>query len=127
MTTAPKSVIGRRPLIAGLATFGVAILGGALYELPGLFRRRYPKTPFDDLLDRLADRASAARLGAEVLRTSSNFDVQAEAGKLRVSFAGASLADVTASDLAADHIDEVRGWVLPDTLTRLCALAAKAG
>jgi hypothetical protein len=37
-----------------------------------------------------------------------------------------SLAGVVSADLAQGRMDEVRGWLLPQTLTQLCALAAKA-
>jgi hypothetical protein len=37
------------------------------------------------------------------------------------------LAAVLAADLAEDRVVEIKGWVLPETLTLLCGLSAKLG
>jgi hypothetical protein len=125
MTASWKSEIARRPLIAGaLGVLGIAVVGGAAYEVPLLFRRRYPPTPFDDLLDRLSDRESARRLGAAVLRMGPAFDAGVAAQKLRTEFAQKPLAEIVETDLSENRLVEVQGWVLPMALTQLCALAA---
>ncbi len=122
-----KSQIARRPLLAGLlGALGLGIAGGLVYEAPFLMHRRYKRTPFDDLLSQLADRDSAEKLGAAVLAQEPGFDAQNTARALRRKMGKASLAQIVARDIAQGQLFEVHGWVLPETLTMLSALAAKA-
>ena len=101
--------------------------GAALFEAPKLFAPHYPPSPYDDLLAQLPDRGSAARIGAAYLAGHRNLDPAATAGKLRQQLASHSFATVLESDLAGAHMGEARGWVLPEALLAICALAAKAG
>src|SRR5205085_884429 len=65
MSTADRMLLARRPFLAGL--MGVLALAGLAWEapkvFPKLFARRYPPSPFDDLLALLPDRENAVRLG----------------------------------------------------------------
>ena len=128
MSVAGKAQIARRPLLKGLAgAAGLAVVGAALVEAPKFFARHYPPSPYDDLLTQLPDRDSAARIGAAYLAGNRKFDATAAAGDLRGRLASHSLTAVLENELAEAHMAEARGWVLPETLLALCALASKAG
>ena len=128
MSVAGKAQIGRRRLLEGLAaTAAIAVAATAVFEAPRLFAPRYAPSPFDDLLAKLPDRESAVRLGAAFLSGLKNFDAKRAAARLRKSLAAASLADAMDNDLRETRMVEAHGWVLPETLVDLCALAAKAG
>lgn len=122
-----KSDIARRPLLAALlGAVGIGVAGGLIYEAPALFHRRYRRTQFDDLLSLLADRESAAKLGAAVLAAQPGFEPQSEAAALRRKIGEGTLAQAVADDIAHDRLVEIHGWLVPATLASLSALAAKA-
>lgn len=117
--------IARRPfLAAGLAGFALAAMGVLVYEAPALLHPRYPRSPYDDLLDRLSNRDDAVRLGSAVIAVEKDFNPHNAARTLRARLASASLGAVADADLRAGHLIEIHGWVLPDSLAALCALAA---
>jgi hypothetical protein len=124
----PKTPIGRRPLLASvLGVAGLAIIGGGIYEGVHTRARRYPHTAYDDLLYKLSDRESAKQLGLQVLSQDKNFDLHGTAQMLREKLKKEDLADVLEADIRGGAVMELRGWVIPQTLADLCALAAKAG
>lgn len=110
--------MNRRHVIAGLAAAGVAVAAG-LYRFTDLFVKHYPATAYDDVLEQLTDRQQAARLGAAVDNAP---DAKTLAAQLRA--AGDLNASVQA-DIAAGRLTEVKGWLLPQTIVQLSALAAK--
>jgi hypothetical protein len=112
----------RRSFFAGVAAAG-AVLAAGLYRFTDLFVKHYPPTPYDDLLGKLTDREQAAKLGTKI---SSGFDMQSQASRLRAALQGKSLAAVATADIAAGHMVEVEGWVLPQTIVELSVLAAHA-
>lgn len=129
MTAADKTQIARRPLLAGLV--GALALAGIIAlevpkAFPGLFARRYPPSPFDDLLALLPDRENAVRLGAAPGDASRQRNAQIVAERLRSKIGGHSLAVILAGDLAENRLAEVQGWLLPESLADLCDLAAIA-
>jgi hypothetical protein len=127
MSVAEKTSITRRPLLAGLLGLaGIAVAALATFEAPRLLSPRHAPSPFDDLLAKLPDRESAARLGAAFLAENRTFDADRSAMVLRRRLATLPLDAAIQSDLAEKHIVEAHGWVLPETLVSLCALAAKA-
>jgi hypothetical protein len=127
MTGNWKSAIARRPVLAGmLGLLGIIVLSGGIYEGPRLLRRRYKPSPFDDVLANLPDRDSASRVGAAVVAATPGFDAHMTAHLLRARLAEKPLADAIAADLVQDRMVEARGWVLPETLASLYALAATA-
>ena len=127
MSVAEKTSIARRPLLAGLLGLaGLAVAALATLEAPRLLSPRHAPSPFDDLLAKLPDRDSAARLGAAFLAENRSFDADRSATGLRRRLATRPLDAAIQSDLAEKRIVEAHGWVLPDTLVSLCALAAKA-
>jgi hypothetical protein len=111
----------RRSLIAGVAAAG-AVLAAGLYRFTDLFVKHYPPTPYDYLLGQLTDREQAARLGARVEGTS---DPRSQAARLRLALQGRSLADAATADTTAGRMVEVDGWILPQTVAWLSALAAR--
>ena len=114
----------RRKIITALAgTVGVAAAGGVAY-LTGLFGPSYPKTPYDDLLAKLPDRASAEVLGKALRAETLGFDAKTVAASLRKRLAEKSLADVVTADIESNDLTEVKGWVLPASLAQLSALTA---
>jgi hypothetical protein len=123
-----KTGIARRPLLASvLGIAGLAIVGGGVYEGIRGTARHYPRTPYDNLLYKLADRESAKALGAQVLAERKTFDPEAMAQILRPKLKGKKLADVLEAEIRSGDVIELRGWVIPRTLADLCALAAKVG
>jgi hypothetical protein len=87
---------------------------------------RYAPTPYDDLLAKLPDRDSAARLGAAYLSTHKGFNERTVAARLRQRLTNKPLAGALDADLSAARLAEAHGWVLPETLAALCAIAARA-
>jgi hypothetical protein len=111
----------RRTLIAGVAAAGTAVAAG-LYRFTDLFVKHYPPTPYDDVLAALVDREEAVRLGALVQDAPAP---PALAAKLRVALKPNGLSGAVASDIAAGRLTEVDGWVVPESVALLSALAAK--
>jgi len=118
-----KDFLTRRNLLIGAG--GAVVFAGAVFEATRLVRRRHAPSPYDDLLVRLDDRDAAAAIGEEVLVGTPDFDAPAAAGELRARFAHAGMAQTAAGDAAQGRLVEAHGWVLPETLGLLCALAAK--
>lgn len=109
----------RRTVIASVAAAGAAVTAG-LYRFTDLFVKHYPATPYDDVLSRLSDRDPAARLGRAVRGAP---DAPALAARLR-----ALPADLTAAaqaDIVANRMAEVDGWLVPESVMLLAALAEK--
>lgn len=120
-----KSEISRRPFLAGLfGLLGLSVIGGTVYEAAHVLNRRYPPTAFDDLLDLLPDRESAEKIGVVVIANSRAFDVRKLATDLRHKIGKQALTDVIEADVTTGHLTEIGGWIMPETLTRLCGLAA---
>ncbi|MGA7713930.1 MAG: hypothetical protein WCA81_18705 [Rhizomicrobium sp.] len=113
----------RNILIAGGSA---ALLVGASYEGRRLWRKHYAPSPYDDLLVKLDNRDADAQLGEAVLGEIDDFKPKAVADKLRATLQHKTLAQAVAEDAAEGRVIEANGWVLPQTLALLCALAAKA-
>jgi hypothetical protein len=110
----------RRDILAGVVAVGAAVAAG-VYRFTDLIVKHYAPTPYDDLLSKLTDREQAAKLGAQV----SGVDTASDAARLRAVLQNKSLADAAAADITAGHMVEVQGWVLPETVVLLSALAAR--
>ncbi len=83
--------------------------------------KHYPPTPYDDVLAHLIDRAQAAKLGAAMHEPG---DAKALAARLRATLGG-ELRVTAAADAAAGRVREADGWIVPDCVALLSALAAK--
>jgi hypothetical protein len=120
--------IPRRPLLIALgAVVGVVVAGGGAYEAGLLGHHFHSPAEYRDLLSALGDRDAANRLGDAVLVETGTFETGQTAHELRKRIAHRPLAAVLAEDLAEGRVVEVKGWVLPETLTLLCGLSAKLG
>jgi hypothetical protein len=111
----------RRDAIAAVTAVGLAAAAG-VYRFTDVIVRHYPPTPYDDLLDRLTDREQAIRLGA---RLDGDFDVTHQAAQLRAGLDGHDLGAVVSADIGAGRLVEIAGWVVPESLAMLAALASK--
>ena len=111
----------RRDLLAAVVAAGMVATAG-LYRFTDLFVKHYAPTPYDDLLMRLTDREQAAKLGAQL---TGSFDITAQSARLRDIFRKQDLAAAANADIAAGRLVEVGGWVLPETVALLSALAAR--
>lgn len=112
----------RRTFVTVLfGTVGAAAAGVAY--MAGLFGPSYPRTPYDDLLTKLPDRAAAETLGKVVRTWTPGFDAEAVAAALRKKLANKPLSDVVIDDVARNDLTEVEGWVLPISLAQLSALS----
>jgi hypothetical protein len=112
----------RRIAIGVVAAAVAAVV--AVRELPLLRRHRYRPTPYDDLMSKLDDRDAAAAFGksapADALKTPALVTL------LRARLKTESLAQVSQRELAQGHVLEVGGWIVPESFTLLCVLAARA-
>jgi hypothetical protein len=117
----PQSGFARRDVAAAVVAAGAAVTAG-LYRFTDLFAKHYAPTPYDDLLARLIDREQAAKLGAQL---KGSFDLASQSARLRDTFHKQDLAAAVNADIAAGHLVEVGGWVLPETVALLSALASR--
>jgi len=117
----PPPKLSRRTLtIGGIAAAGAALVAGAVYELPRLFKHR-AKGGHAELVDLLDDPDQAAVVGRAV-----HGEELAE-GDLKKRLAGRTLPAVMVEDCARiDRMAEAGGWVIPNTLAELCILAARS-
>ena len=109
-----------------IAAGGGVVLIGAGVAGRFLLRKRHAPSPYDDLLALLENRDADAQIGETVLADVEDFDPKIIADELRARIGNRALAAVLADDVAHDRVIEAGGWVLPETLGLLCALAAKA-
>lgn len=114
--------VTRRPLVlSALALIGVGIAGGIAVEAPRLLRKRI-RSPYEDITDQLDDQEQAAKVGYAVIAKLGTFDAAKSANALRVR--KGTLADMAKADLAAGHMLEANGWVLPQSMALACAVLA---
>jgi pyruvate/2-oxoacid:ferredoxin oxidoreductase alpha subunit len=111
----------RRTLIGGVAAASAGIAAG-LYRFTDLFVKHYPPTPYDDVLAKLTDRGEAAKLGAHVATPDNAAQL---AARLRQTVPGRAQTAAEA-DIGASRMTEADGWLLPQTVALLAALAARA-
>jgi hypothetical protein len=93
-------------------------------ELPFVLRHRYRRTPYDDLLSKLRDRDSSVAFG-RAANASAPGTADAIAGLLRQRLIQDSLQTVSARELSQGHVLVAGGWVVPESLALICALAAR--
>lgn len=125
MTVASGPAVPRRRILAGgLAACGLGAAALAAYMFPGLRGQRYAPSPFDDLLAQLPDRDNAAKMGAAILSQQRHFDAHAAARVLRDRLSRKTFGQIVSDELAAGRTLEFRGWIVPESLGTLCALAA---
>ena len=113
----------RRVLIGTIAAVAAAAV--AVRELPGLLRHRYSRTPYDDLLSQLPDRESGVAFGRAASKNAPS-SADAIARLLRERLENERLRSVSARELSENHVFVVGGWVVPESVALICALAARA-
>jgi hypothetical protein len=119
-----KELLTRRNILIGAG--GAVVLAAAAFEGRRLLRKRYAPSPYDDLLALLDNRDANAQIGEAVLAEIDDFDAKLVADELRERIAKRPLAQVMSEDASEGRVQEAGGWVMPETLALLCALAAKA-
>ncbi len=112
----------RRGVLIGLAAILVAA-GGAAWKFH-LFGPHYPPTPYDDLLDQIADREPAAIFGRAALEGGPAQSTAQLAAGMRKD--GRTLSSRAASEPGEAQLAEVAGWVVPQSVAQFSALAALA-
>jgi hypothetical protein len=118
-----KRLTRRQTLVGGGAA---AVVAGGAVGVRLMLRKRYAPTPYDDLIALVRDRDGAAQIGETVLAQEERFEPLAKAAALRTRIAKRPLAAVLTEDADQHRLVEAGGWVLPETLGLICALAAKA-
>ncbi len=111
----------RRSILAGLAAAIIAAAGGAVWKFH-IFAKRYPPTPYDDLLNQISDREPAIIFGRAA--AGSLPGAPELAAQLRRD--GRTLAARAAVEPAEAQVTEVAGWVVPQSVALYAALAAQA-
>ena len=112
----------RRRTLIGTAVAAGAALAAGLYRFTDLLVKHYPPTPFDDVLAALKDREQAARLGARLKDAPAP---EALAARLRPLLKPGGLTAAAKADAGAGRLVEIEGWVVPESVALLSALAAK--
>jgi hypothetical protein len=112
----------RRGLILGALA---VMAGGLAVGWRSLFAKHYPPTPYDDVLKRLADREWAEKFGVSALKTMPSFSAGAGAARLRTILGSGSLAAAATRDAEGGRLAEVEGWLVPESVALIAALAAK--
>lgn len=117
------SVTRRRLFGAVGAVLGVGLAAGVTFEF-GLWRRPWPNSPYDDLLEQLPLDEGAVRLGRAVRQAVPTLDDQATAAELRARLKTRPLSELAQQDAQHGQLITVSGWLLPASVAELCALAA---
>jgi hypothetical protein len=117
----PQGGPARRNFIAGIVAAATAAAAG-LYRFTNLLVTHYSPTPYDDVLAQLVDRAQAVRLGAHVPGTLAPKTLAAQ---LRPALVHGGLAAAADADVTAARMTEVDGWLLPQSVALLSALASR--
>ena len=125
----PPPKISRRTMtLGGIAAGAAAIIAGAVYEIPKLFKHR-ARGHYADLVNRLDDPEQAAIVGRAFRATNFLGDVvptfeDLAAADLKKRLARNTLPELMAQDSAGKQpMTEADGWVLPAVLAELCVLA----
>jgi len=119
-----KDLLTRRNILIGAG--GTVVLAAAAFEGSRLLRKHHAPTAYDDLLSRLDNRDADAQIGEAVLAGIADFDTKTVAANVRARLEHNTLAQIASGDAVGGRLLEAGGWVIPETLGLLCALAAKA-
>lgn len=115
----------RRAILLGLSAAMAAALG-SLYRFTDLIVRHYPPSPYDDVFQELENRQEAARLGKVWLSDFHSFNAAKAAEALRNNLRAGSLAFIALNELQEGKLIQIDGWIVPESVALMCALAAKA-
>jgi len=116
----------RRTLLAGLGVLiAAAAAGGTAWKLR-LFRKRYPPGPYDDVLAKLDDREWAAQFGETAVTALPHLTPTDAASTLRARLVHDTLQTVALREAEAGRLVEAGGWLVPESLVLIAALAKSA-
>jgi hypothetical protein len=126
----PPPKLSRRTLtIGGIAAGGVAIVAGAIYEVPRLLKHR-ASGEYADLVNLLGDPEKAAVVGRAIEQQAARFGAFDSVvhgdpvAWLRKKLLKQTLEELTIADAKQGLVAEVDGWVMPATQLFICELAA---
>ena len=102
----------------------VAAVAVSVREWPLRRHHPYRRTPYDDLLSNLGDRESSATFGRGAIKNAPGSSA-AIATLLRQRLKTSSLRALAARELSEGHVFVAGGWVVPESLALMCALAAR--
>jgi hypothetical protein len=114
----------RRTLLLGSGAALVAAGGAAWVMKP--FRKQYPPSPYDDILAKVDDREWAAKFGVLALAAMPDFTANNGAARLRPLLNRGSLSQVAMRDAEAGRLMEIHGWLVPESIVLMAALAKSA-
>jgi len=126
----PPPKLSRRTLtIGGIAAAGAAIVAGALYEVPKLFKHR-AQGEYAELINLLDDPDQGALVGRNVRAAARDVGPplwELAGADLKKQLAKHTLSELAAEDCAQlERMAEAGGWVIPATVAELCVLAANS-
>lgn len=111
-----------RRWVAGIvATLAAAAV--AVRQLPRL-HHHYRRTPYDDLFSKLGDRESSVAFGRSASKGMPGSS-DAIATALRQRLRTDSLRAVATNELSRGQVFVAGGWIVPESLALMCALAAR--
>jgi hypothetical protein len=113
----------RRALLLGSGAVLATAAGGVLAWKLRLFKPHYAPTPYDDVLNRLDDREWARRFGAQSMTNMPPAD--ATAARLRTLLGNGTLQQAALRDAEEGRLAEAAGWVVPESVALMAALAAR--
>ena len=96
----------------------------AVREWPFHLRRHYRRSLYDDVLSKLADRESAEAFGRVAMKDAPGA-AAAVAALLRQRLSASNLRSVALAELSQGHVFVAGGWVVPESVALICALAAR--
>ncbi len=111
----------RRTLLLGGSALLLAASGGAAWQA-GLFGKRYPPTPYDDVLGRLRGRDAMAAFGAQAM--GADFAPDAAAARLRTLLGRDGLEATALRDAGEGRVVEAARWLVPESMALMAMLAA---
>ncbi|MDE2466854.1 MAG: hypothetical protein KGO02_24535 [Alphaproteobacteria bacterium] len=114
----------RTLLVTGTgAALGLGTAAALTYGF-GLWRRPWPSSPYDDLLERLPVEDGATVLGQAVQKALPGLHDGTVAAQLRRRLNGTSLRELVRKDAAERQVVTISGWIMPRSVAEICALAA---
>ena len=110
----------RRAMVVGAAALMAA---GMTLGLHFVTRKRYPATPYDDVLGHLRDRQWPQKFGAQAM--TPDFKPDAAAARLRTLLGSGDLESAALRDAAEGRLSEAAQWLVPESVALTAKLAAK--
>jgi len=114
----------RRTLLMGSGALLAAAGAAAWLHKP--LRKQYPASPYDDILAKVDDREWAAKFGVLALAAMPDFTPNNGAARLRPLLNKGSLQQVALRDVEAGRVMEIHGWLVPESIALMAALAKSA-